>query len=62
MEQLKDVYSHFMLYYGNDIPVMREAKRQKAKEDGEEGESAPSESKQKMPAKRDLYTICKQAG
>ena len=65
MEQLKDVYSHFMLYYKNDIPAMWEAKRVK-KESGEgedaDGESKDTPQKKKMPAKRDLYTICKQAG
>jgi len=65
MEQLKDVYSHFMLYYKNDIPAMWEAKRKKSQ--STEGEEADSEAKvtpqkQKMPAKRDLYTICRQAG
>ena len=63
MEQLKDVYSHFMLYYRNDIPAMWEAKRKKQSEDGADGEAKESTPhKQKMPAKRDLYTICRQAG
>ena len=65
MEQLKDVYSHFMLYYKNDIPAMWEAKRKKSQSaEGEEadGETKVTPQKQKMPAKRDLYTICRQAG
>lgn len=63
MEQLKDVYSHFILYYGSDIPAMREAKKKRKENEGDgEGERADVQSKQKMPAKRDLYTICKQAG
>lgn len=65
MEQLKDVYSHFMLYYKNDIPAMWEAKRKKKEsEEGKDGdgESKTTLPKKKMPAKRDLYTICKQAG
>lgn len=64
MEQLKDVYSHFMLYYKNDIPAMWEAKRKKSQsaEGGDDGEAKVTPQKQKMPAKRDLYTICRQAG
>ena len=65
MDQLKDVYSHFMLYYRNDIPAMWEAKRKKNQAEGDAADEQPdntSPPKQKMPAKRDLYTICKQAG
>ena len=64
MEQLKDVYSHFMLYYRNDIPAMWEAKRKKnqAENGASDGDSKATPHKQKMPAKRDLYTICRQAG
>ena len=65
MEQLKDVYSHFMLYYRNDIPAMWEAKnknKSKVGEDKLDGETKPTPPKQKMPVKRDLYTICGQAG
>ncbi|CAH3024911.1 unnamed protein product [Porites evermanni] len=64
IEELKDVYSHFTLYYRNDIPAMWEAKRKKKQSENEEaeGESKPSPPKHKMPAKCDLYTICRQAG
>ncbi|XP_031559934.1 transcription elongation factor SPT6-like [Actinia tenebrosa] len=73
IDQLKDVYSHFMLYYGNDIPAMQEANRRKAKEEKEarqEGEEEDKEEqtkteeppKLKKPRKRDLYTICIEAG
>ena len=42
---------------------MREAKKKrKENEGGGEGERVEAHLKQKMPAKRDLYTICKQAG
>ena len=53
-----------MLYYRNDIPAMWEAKRKKKQSENEEaeGESKPTPPKHKMPAKRDLYTICRQAG
>ena len=58
------MYSHFMLYYRNDIPAMWEAKRKKKQSENEEteGESKPTPPKHKMPAKRDVYTICRQAG
>lgn len=64
IEQLKDVYSHFMLYYKNDISAMWEAKRKRKQAEGDtvDGETNATPSKQKMPAKRDLYTICRQAG
>ena len=53
-----------MLYYGNDISTMWEAKRKREQSENEEaeGESKPSPPKHKMPAKRDLYTIYRQAG
>ena len=48
----------------NDIPAMWEAKRKKKQSENEEaeGESKPTPPKHKMPAKRDLYPICRQAG
>ena len=51
MEELKDVYQHFLLYYGADIPKMKNAIKKKKKkekrpkpinvenEDGENGEN-----------------------
>ena len=64
MEQLEDVYSHFMLYYKDDISAMWEAKRKRQQAEGDtaDGETNVTLSKQKMPAKRDLYTICRHAG
>lgn len=74
MEELKDVYQHFMLYYGHKVQDMREARRQKLvverqqrqQLDGEETEEQekdePLPSRLKMPVRRDLYTICRQAG
>ena len=64
MEQLKDVYSHFMLYYKNDISAMWEAKKKRKQAEGDtaDEETNATLSKQKMPAKRDLYTICRHAG
>ncbi len=53
MEELRDVYSHFMLYYGHEIPAMRLAKTKKPKdEEKEEGEETQEEEPQervKMP-------------
>jgi transcription elongation factor SPT6 len=66
MEELRDVYSHFMLYYGHEIPAMRLAKKKKSKDEGqEEGEETQDdepEERLKMPKRRDLYTICREAG
>lgn len=44
MDELKDVYNHFLLYYGRDIPKMQNAakaarkKQKRIREDGEEEE------------------------
>lgn len=44
MDELKDVYNHFLLYYGRDIPKMQNAakanrkKHKRIREDGEEEE------------------------
>lgn len=70
IEQLKDVYSHFTLYYGKDIPDMHEANKKKHQEkkeleEGEEDKDEPPKidpPKLKKPRKRDLYTICQEAG
>lgn len=40
LEELSDVYNHFILYYGNDVPAMQEASRQKEKEEARERRSA----------------------
>ncbi|CAB4018053.1 Transcription elongation factor SPT6 [Paramuricea clavata] len=66
MEELRDVYSHFMLYYGHEIPAMRLAKKKKPKDEGQEEGEEPQddepEERLKMPKRRDLYTICREAG
>lgn len=72
IDQLKDVYSHFMMYYGNDIPIMQEEQRKKALEEKRNREGGEGEDKDdipkveppklKKPRKRDLYTICHEAG
>lgn len=48
MDELKDVYNHFLLYYGRDIPKMQNAakaarkKQKRIREDGEEEEGLSS--------------------
>lgn len=36
LEELNDVYSHFILYYGADVPVMQEADRKKQRDEARE--------------------------
>ncbi|XP_026576952.1 transcription elongation factor SPT6 [Pseudonaja textilis] len=76
MDELKDVYNHFLLYYGRDIPKMQNAakasrkKHKRVREDGEEEEGEGEdgeEDEQKGPelkqaSRRDMYTICQTAG
>uniref|UniRef100_A0A7M4G146 Transcription elongation factor SPT6 n=1 Tax=Crocodylus porosus TaxID=8502 RepID=A0A7M4G146_CROPO len=76
MDELKDVYNHFLLYYGRDIPKMQNAakaarkKQKRIREDGEEeegeGEDAEDEEQKgpelKQASRRDMYTICQAAG
>lgn len=74
MDELKDVYNHFLLYYGRDIPKMQNAakasrkKLKRIKEDGDEegeGEEAEDEEQRgpelKQASRRDMYTICQSA-
>ncbi|XP_069471429.1 transcription elongation factor SPT6 [Ambystoma mexicanum] len=73
-EELKDVYNHFLLYYGRDIPKMQNASktsRKKLKPIREEGEGEeaeePEDEEQKGPelkqaSRRDMYAICQAAG
>ncbi|EQB78394.1 suppressor of Ty 6-like protein [Camelus ferus] len=75
MDELKDVYNHFLLYYGRDIPKMQnaaKASRKKLKRvreegdeegDGEEGEDEEQRGPElKQASRRDMYTICQSAG
>uniref|UniRef100_A0A803TVC8 SPT6 homolog, histone chaperone and transcription elongation factor n=2 Tax=Anolis carolinensis TaxID=28377 RepID=A0A803TVC8_ANOCA len=78
MDELKDVYNHFLLYYGRDIPRMQNAakasrkKQKRLREDGEEEEEGlleedAEDEEQKAPelkqaSRRDMYTICQAAG
>lgn len=50
MDELKDVYSHFLLYYGRDIPKMQnaaKANRKKLKRVREEGDEEGERWKRK---------------
>ena len=46
LEELNDVYSHFILYYGNDVPAMQEAHRLKEREMAKERRQAAARRKQ----------------
>ncbi|KAF3816605.1 hypothetical protein GH733_013953 [Mirounga leonina] len=66
MDELKDVYNHFLLYYGRDIPKMQnaaKASRKKLKREGEEAEDEEQRGPElKQASRRDMYTICQSAG
>ncbi|XP_029441648.1 transcription elongation factor SPT6-like [Rhinatrema bivittatum] len=78
MDELKDVYNHFLLYYGRDIPKMQNAaksnrkKLKRIREEGEEEEGEGETEEQddeeqkgpelKQASRRDMYTICQNAG
>ena len=40
IEELSDVYNHFILYYGNDVPAMQEEHRRRAREEAKERKSS----------------------
>ena len=69
MDELKDVYQYFLLYYGHEIPNMRNAeKKRRAREraEGEGGEEVTlEEDKQdsliKQATRRSGYSICLKA-
>lgn len=53
IEELNDVYSHFLLYYGNDLVTIRN--RQAG------GGVDRDMTRQKHAKRRDFYTICKES-
>ncbi|XP_071770742.1 transcription elongation factor SPT6-like [Centroberyx gerrardi] len=74
-DELSDVYNHFLLYYGRDIPKMQNAvkssskKLKKIKEEAEEQEQQEEEEERrlkgpdlKLASRRDMYSICQSAG
>uniref|UniRef100_A0A673IKA1 Transcription elongation factor SPT6 n=1 Tax=Sinocyclocheilus rhinocerous TaxID=307959 RepID=A0A673IKA1_9TELE len=75
LDELGDVYNHFLLYYGRDIPKMQNAskankkKLKKIKEVSEEDEVEEEEEEEeqkgpdlKQASRRDMYSICQSAG
>lgn len=66
MEELRDVYNHFLLYYGSDIPKMRELEKKKRREERNEqtgeAENLEAEEEQqdqiKHASRKSGYTIC----
>nr|XP_020473692.1 transcription elongation factor SPT6 [Monopterus albus] len=77
LEELGDVYNHFLLYYGRDIPKMQNAAKankkrlKKIKEVSEDGEEEPLEVEEeeeqkgpdlKLASRRDMYSICQSVG
>ncbi|CAG2223752.1 SPT6 [Mytilus edulis] len=65
LEELRDVYQHFLLYYGTDLPKMRNAEKKKAKETSESQEGEEQEKKDddihdsmKQASRKNGYTIC----
>uniref|UniRef100_A0A4W4EHK9 Transcription elongation factor spt6 n=1 Tax=Electrophorus electricus TaxID=8005 RepID=A0A4W4EHK9_ELEEL len=72
MDELSDVYNHFLLYYGRDIPKMQNAAKATKKklkkikevseEDGREEEEEQKGPDLKQASRRDMYSICQTAG
>ena len=68
MEELRDVYQHFLLHYGYEIPKMKNSqqrRRQEARAEGEDGEEPEEEAEQevlKQATRKSGYNICQQAG
>ncbi|XP_071094189.1 transcription elongation factor SPT6-like [Haliotis cracherodii] len=66
MEELRDVYQHFSLYYGHDIVKMRNAEKRKQNEENaaERGEQDPEEAPPEMikqASRKSGYSICQDA-
>ena len=63
MEELRDIYSHFVLHYGHEIPAMRLSRKKKSVNDADETvEELEMNDRLKIPKRRDFYTICREAG
>ncbi|XP_052215259.1 transcription elongation factor SPT6-like isoform X2 [Dreissena polymorpha] len=65
MEELHDIYNHFLLYYGSDIQKMRDMERKKKREEraeeGGEGENREVDDDAdniKQASRKSGYTIC----
>ena len=70
MEELNDVYSHFLLYYGNDLVVLRNKTKESRKQQNQlenlevsiEEEGTKEKTMMKHAKRRDFYTICQENG
>uniref|UniRef100_A0A668VNX6 Transcription elongation factor spt6 n=1 Tax=Oreochromis aureus TaxID=47969 RepID=A0A668VNX6_OREAU len=73
LEELSDVYNHFLLYYGRDIPKMQNAAKankkrlKKIKEVSEDGKFCGLKKKKSsqrnfLASRRDMYSICQSVG
>lgn len=58
-ETYEDLYSHFILYYGREIPKMVSHERRKLEADTGE---AVADNQLKQATRRDGYSICLKAG
>ena len=70
MEELRDVYQHFLLYYGPDIPKMKNAmkarKRREREERGEDPDNEEGDEEEeetlKQASRNSGYSMCVKAG
>ncbi|XP_074640844.1 transcription elongation factor SPT6-like [Tubulanus polymorphus] len=69
IEELNDVYQHFLLYYGRDIPKMKAAlKRKKRQEEEGAGQDEEAENEEqsseipKQATRKTGYNMCQNAG
>lgn len=58
-EELRDVYQNFLLYYGHEIPNMRNFEVNRPQEEGEApADPKPKGSTMKQAQRRSGYSIC----
>ena len=61
-EELRDVYQNFLLYYGHEIPNMRNSEQNAPREEGEaDAEPKPKGNSMKQATRRSGYSICLRA-
>ncbi|KAH9503861.1 Transcription elongation factor SPT6 [Bulinus truncatus] len=58
-EELRDVYQNFLLYYGHEIPNMRNSEQSRPREEGEaDSEPKPKGSSMKQAHRQSGYSVC----
>ncbi|GIX89466.1 transcription elongation factor SPT6 [Caerostris darwini] len=68
VEEVQDCYAHFMLYYGHDVPAMKEALNKKESQEkqletnDQDAEQETEGTKVKHVPHRNTYAVCKEAG